>query len=1292
MEFKVLGTLAVVREGEEVDLGALKQRSLLALLLIHANEAVPLERIVDQLWPEEPVDRTNAVRVYTSRLRAALEPDRGRGDPSILETHGNGYLLRVDPDHYDVARFEQLVKEGRGQLESDPASASATLGAALELWRGSALDDFGYDEFAQTERMRLTEIRIGAREDRIEADLAGGQSGQLVSEIEVLRQEHPLRERLVGQHMLALYRSGRAADALRAMTAFRRLLGEELGVDPSPALARLEEQVLLHADAIQPRRSPAEQPNANQGDEINPFQGLRPFDVDDADRFFGRDALVANVLRLLEGGQRLIALVGPSGSGKSSVVRAGLIPALAKNALPESEDWLVAQMMPGSHPFAELEAALLRSTLDAPDSLDDQLRDAKAGILRAVLRLLPDDRSHLLLVIDQFEELFTMVADEEVRTQFLSNLVTAIHDAHGRISVIVTLRADFYGHPLHYPEFGARLGEGVVNVTPLTAEELEAAALEPAKRAGVSFEPALLGQLIAEVRNQPGALPLFQYSLTELFDRRDGNVLRISTYRSMGGVAGALQRRATDLYAELDEPHQAAAKQLFLRLVSISEEGQRSRRRVTAREVASIAVNTVVMHDVIARFGVYRLLSFDADRLTGAPTVEVAHEALLTAWPILEDWIDSSRDDMRRHASLAVGLREWQLADENPDYLLPAARLTEYQDWRATSDIVLNEAEQDYLDRATRFAASEAANREQRRIDDARARRRLWGLVAALLTTLGVAGLFLFGFFAPDEGPTVTFFGERKADAIGDSVRSGLERADDELLMQVDDVLWAVDPVSEFRELAASEPGIVITDASAMFVPEIFFEHPDIRFGLVDPDLGLTGRANITYASFRNEEGAFLAGVAAASMTETGVVGFVGGAQISLIEEFRAGFEAGALAVDPDVEVLATFVAQGDSVNGFGDIVGGEARATALYERDADVVFNAAGLSGRGIFIAANEQSNLQGRQLWGIGVDVDQWFDVPVGSRDHVLTSLIKRQDNAAFLLAEYMLAGGPSGEAVALGLAEGGFDYSTTGDFMSAPTVAALDQFVAHISAGRIEVTVEPVGAVLLFNKAGDEVDKLEVEDELPGVDFPTSFAPVDPGTYDLAALGTPLSVTIEGEWFLYENIPGLTAFGSPNSFGPGAGSVAFLRPTAWADPRDPTSVSQHIIPAGDIDGLNGFEEWLGQLVGGVISTEPTRVEISGREAVYFEAEIATDFECGPSYCAGFLVNTITPEYGLSGSSFEPGFHQRIWVVDGGNYAPLVIVASTSSDDRSFQADADALLDRLVIGEPQPHPASAG
>ncbi|CAN5753422.1 hypothetical protein BH23ACT10_BH23ACT10_13490 [soil metagenome] len=544
MEFRALGPLEVLRRGDVIDLGPRMQRSLLALLLIHVNEVVPAERILEGLWGPDARGKENALWVHVSRLRSALEPDRvGRGASKVLLRRGGGYMLLVDPAAYDVARFEQFAADGRALLGSDPAAAGDLLRRALDLWRGPPFDEFRYDTFAQTEIARLHEARMAVLENRIDADLASGLAGELVSELEVLRHEHPLRERPVGQLMLALYRSGRAADALRAFGRFRREVGEELGIDPSPVVRKLEEQILLHDERLQRRPAVGESTGADP-ERVNPFKGLRPFSEGDAEDFFGRDALVAEMLRRLSSGQKLVAVVGASGSGKSSAVRAGLIPAVRKGGVAGSEDWLTARMVPGSHPFAELEAALLRATLDAPSSLADQLRDDDAGMLRAVLRVLPDDASRLLLVIDQFEELFTLVNDEAVRRRFLSNLVVASDDPHSRLAVTLTLRADFYGDTLEHPALGARLGAGVINVTPLTAEELEAAAVEPARRAGMSFEPALLGQLLSDVGTQPGALPLFQYTLTELFDRRAGDMLLMSTYRAMGGVQGALNRRA----------------------------------------------------------------------------------------------------------------------------------------------------------------------------------------------------------------------------------------------------------------------------------------------------------------------------------------------------------------------------------------------------------------------------------------------------------------------------------------------------------------------------------------------------------------------------------------------------------------------------------------------------------------------------------------------------------------------------------------------------------------------------
>lgn len=1282
MEFHALGQLVVLRDGESVDLGPPKQKALLALLLINPNQPLSVERILDELWGDEAPGKENALRVHVSRLRSVLDPDRARGESSVLETRGGAYQLTIDPDRFDVMRFDALAVQGKVLLETDARAAAEALEAALASWNGPAFSEFAYDDFAQVERGRLSEARIAAFEDRIEADLALGLSGELVSELEVLRGEHPLRERLVSHQALALYRAGRPADALRAIDRFRRHVGEELGIDPSPRLLRLEEQVLLHDQSIQPRTRAGGSVLPAKATVANPFKGLRPFGADDAESFFGRDTLVAELLRMLGSEQRLVALVGASGSGKSSAIRAGLLPALAKGAIEGSDQWLLATMMPGAHPFAELEGALLRTVIDGPDSLEDQLRDGEAGLIRGALRILPDTDARLLLVIDQFEELFTMVEDETVQERFLSNLVTAVDDPHGRITVLVTLRADFYSQPLRHPEFGARLGGGVVNVTPLTAEELEAAARRPAEQVGVTFESALLGHLISDVGNQPGALPLFQYALTELFDRRAGNVLQASTYRAMGGVEGALQRRATDLFEQLEPEQQEAARQLLLRLVSVTEHDRRSRRRVGARELASLAVDTVTMQTVIGRFGEHRLLSFDSDPLTGAPTVEVAHEALLTSWPTLEGWIDESRDDLRRHGSLAMALREWELAGRNPDYLLTSARRAEYDEWSQSSHMALNIAEREFLDASSAQLEEKRAIEQRRLLDEARSRRRLWCLVAALATSLGVAALFLFGVFAGDDGPTVTYFGNRVDDQWFANVGSGLDRAERELEMELVDASWQVDPAAEFRELAASGPEfIIVSDPWAMSLdPTVVRDFPDVQFGVVD---GPASGPNVTWVQFANEEGAFLAGVAAALKTETGIVGFIGGAPLPGIGAFRAGFESGVHSVDPDITILAVYIDQFETLNGFGRPELGEARAVALYQRGADVLFAAAGTSGFGMFAAAAEQSEVLDRQLWAIGVDNDQWFEVEPVQQPHVLTSIVKRGDLAAYRLVEHMLDDRPTGVAFDFGVADDGFTYSKQGDGLSPEMAAQLDAAVADIAGGEITVPTVATGPTLTLDDAGNEI-------EVPrGVDGFDIGAHIAPGTYDLHALGTPFTVTVPPEWAMADNIPGATGFIEPGTTHENPRDVWFFRPTLLADPTQPQAdiADQVWWPLGDIEG------WLETVVEGIVTVGPEQTTIGGRSAIYFEAEVTNPDACGPfSHCAGFVINTFLGPSAVSAWAFEPGIHHRVWWIDGGDEPPFVIIASTPSNDRSFQPRADELLASLKIGEPKPHPAADG
>ncbi len=285
----------------------------------------------------------------------------------------------------------------------------------------------------------------------------------------------------------------------------------------------------------------------------NPYKGLRAFAEADAADFFGRAALTQRLLeRLAEEHAlaRFLAVVGPSGSGKSSVVRAGLIPAVRRGGLPGSEEWFIVEVVPGAHPLEELEAALLRVAVNPPASLIEQLQADERGLVRAVKRVLPPNETiDLVLVIDQFEELVTLVDDEATRAQLLASLFAAVTDARSRLRVIVTLRADFYDRPLLYGDFSELVRERTEVVVPLTPAELEQAISGPAERVALALELGLASAIIHDVREQPGALPLLQYALTELVERRVDHTLTMAAYQASGGVLAALGHRGRRRHA-----------------------------------------------------------------------------------------------------------------------------------------------------------------------------------------------------------------------------------------------------------------------------------------------------------------------------------------------------------------------------------------------------------------------------------------------------------------------------------------------------------------------------------------------------------------------------------------------------------------------------------------------------------------------------------------------------------------------------------------------------------------------
>jgi WD40 repeat protein/class 3 adenylate cyclase len=461
----------------------------------------------------------------------------------------------------------------------------------------------------------------------------------------------------------------------------------------------------------------------------NPYKGLRAFQETDAPDFFGREALTERLLMRMNEDvplNRFLAVVGPSGSGKSSLVRAGLVPALRQGGVPGSQRWLVVEMLPGAHPLEELEALLLNIAVNPPESLIHQLNENERGLARAVKRILPRDETiELVLVIDQFEEVFTLVEDEPARVHFLESLYQAVTDERSRLRVVATLRADFFDRPLLYPDPGELMRERTAVVLPLSAEELERAIVRPAAQMGVASEPELIAAIIKDVGEQPGALPLLQYALTELFERRDQdtNTMTVAAYRESGGVLGALARRADELYEGLSDEEREACRQLFLRLITLGEGVEDTRRRVRRAELASISPDTKPLDRVIDLYGRYRLLTFDSDPITKGPTVEVAHEALIRSWVRLREWLDASRADLRTQRQLMAEAGEWERSNKDRSYLSAGARLAQFEALAEGADrpggVALTAEERAYL------AASVEERDRQEKAEQERQEREL---------------------------------------------------------------------------------------------------------------------------------------------------------------------------------------------------------------------------------------------------------------------------------------------------------------------------------------------------------------------------------------------------------------------------------------------------------------------------------------------------------------------------------------------------------------------------------------
>lgn len=477
-----------------------------------------------------------------------------------------------------------------------------------------------------------------------------------------------------------------------------------------------------------------------------PYMGLRCFDESDAALFFGRQALITQLLERLRS-TSFLAIVGASGSGKSSLVRAGLLPALRRGDLPGSQGWPVHLITPGAHPLENLAASLTRNSesVTATTTLIDDLRQSPRSLHLYVKKLLTQNTSQttgqdsiLLLLVDQFEELFTQCKDTTERQVFIDNLLTATaEETAGPLHVLITLRADFYHLCALHAGLRERLSRQQEYIGAMSQVELRQAIEEPAHRSGWVFEAGLVDLILHDAGDGPGALPLLSHALLETWKQRRGRTLTLTGYQSAGGVSGAIAHTAEALFTGLDIQDQAIARSLLLRLTELGEGTQDTRRRAALDELLPPGDSQFPIQAVLRRLADARLVTTHTD------SAEVAHEALIREWPRLREWLEQDRQGLRLHRHLTGAAQAWAAMQHDPGELYRGVRLAQAAEWAAANPSALNPLEQEFLQASQALVQEEEAKREAQRQREVQLERRRARQVAFTLSSILLALLVI---------------------------------------------------------------------------------------------------------------------------------------------------------------------------------------------------------------------------------------------------------------------------------------------------------------------------------------------------------------------------------------------------------------------------------------------------------------------------------------------------------------------------------------------------------------------
>jgi DNA-binding SARP family transcriptional activator/WD40 repeat protein len=671
LQFRVLGPVQVLdHDGTTIDVGGSKPRLVLVQLLLSPNRMVSTDALVDAVWGEDPPPTARrSLQSHVAKLRAALG-----GDDGPVQSQSPGYVLRVGEDQIDCWRSEQLGRQARAVLDSNPRQARDLARQARQEWTGQPLADLvAYDQLV-AQRRRLDRLGLDLVELELDAELAAGDLVEVVYHLESLVLDRPEHEPFWARLMTAYYRLGRQSDALEAFQRARSALVEALGIDPSPELQRLEVAILGQAVELNDFDAPS-----------CPYKGLASYQLDDADLFYGRDDLIAELLEAVRTSS-FVVVVGDSGTGKSSALRAGLVKELGARKLNGIRDACV--ITPGTAP--------LRSIYQAPTSAD-------------------------VLVVDQFEELFTLTDDDATQREFVRLLLARVND--GGVRVVISLRADFYGYCTRIPQLAPLLARRQVVVGPLTEHELRVVITRPAEKTGIVVARDLVDCIVAEAADHAGALPLVSHALVETWHRRTDGQLTLEAYRDAVSIAAAIARTAERTYGSFPPAQRAQAERLLLRLVEPSEGTDHARRKVPYAQLEGSSIDRHVIDLLVEA----RLLT------AGSEGIEIAHEALIAAWPRLRSWIDDDRDGIRIHRHLTSAASAWDEIGRDEGELYRGARLSAALSWVGDATPDLSDLERDFIDASA--AMSETQLRQQMR---AIRRRRVLvaGSVAGVIATI----------------------------------------------------------------------------------------------------------------------------------------------------------------------------------------------------------------------------------------------------------------------------------------------------------------------------------------------------------------------------------------------------------------------------------------------------------------------------------------------------------------------------------------------------------------------------